>query len=144
MAHTITISDGTAFTFNEGDVKNVRPRISTDLEFDSMPQEVASKAMLFDLSGVKKVITVTGELQDTNTNRLSTGTATTINQQRQWLEKNLNGTQSGALFDSPYCSTWNGIAWVISPVLFSVIEWSNEEGNPEGLPFQMVLFVGDV
>lgn len=144
MVVTLTISDGTVFTFNPGDVKNISIDLTADLDFDSMPQSLPKDAMLFDMNGVKKVINISGELQDTNTNRVSSGTVETINQQRQWLEKNLNGDQGGTLLDAPYTSSWNGTTWVVSPILFSSIRFNAEEGNPEGLPFQITLFVGDV
>lgn len=137
-------SNGVVYTFNDGNVENIRNRIYTNLDFDAMPSTPPDASMLYDFSGVSKIITVSGTITDTGNNTISTGTAITINEQRQWIEKHLNGTQSGVEFDSNYSSVFNGSTFVTPRVLFSTIDFNEEVGNPNGLPFTMTLFVGDV
>lgn len=140
----IMISDGTIFSFNPGDVEEINSDVVTDLDFDAMPGMTPDAALLFDLSGVKKTISFSGIISDTGTNRLSSGSAISIDDQRKWLERNLNGNQAGSAFSSNYTSTWNGTSWVASKILFSGISFNEKTGTPNGLPFRINLLVGDV
>ncbi len=141
---SITNSNGVTFTFNAGDVHDIESDVVTEPDFDAMPQTTPDQAMLYDYNGVKKVITVTGELQDTGVNCLSSGTAIVVDDQRKWLEQNLNGGQSGATFTSNYTSTYNGSTWADSKVLISRFRHNENTDKPNIIPFTIILFVGDV
>lgn len=143
MAVTI-INSGVTFTFNEGDVTSINTRIVTSLDFDAMPGSTPDNALLFDFNGVSKVISFSGNLSNSGTTRTSTGSVVTLDEQRKWLEKNLNGLQSGSTFSSNYSSTWNGSSWINSKVLFGEVSFDEKEGNPLGLEFSINLYVGNV
>lgn len=141
MVVTITNS-GVTFTFSEGEIKSVRSRIGANLDSDSMPASGPLNAMLMDFNGVIKTITVSGKLFNNGDTHLSIGSAATINSQRQWLEKIINGLQTASTFDSNYSSSWNGSSWVVSTILLGDIEFDEQEGLPLELPFTMTLIVG--
>jgi hypothetical protein len=56
----------------------------------------------------------------------------------------MNGSQTGLIFDSNYSSIFNGSAWTTCGVLISSIDWNETSGDPNSLPFTIVLFVGAV
>ena len=141
---SFTISTGAKFTFIDGDCEQITSGVSTDLDFDAMPGMTPDQAMLFDFNGVKKVITIKGRLSTNGSNVLNSGSAITIDEQRQWLEKNINGVQSGTLFKSNYTSTWNGSSFADSVVLFGSVTWDETTGDPNSLPFTIQIFVGNV
>ena len=143
MVVTLTTSGAVVFTFGAGDLESVQSNVSTDLDFDSMPGSTADSAMLFDFNGVKKTIRISGQLSNNGANKLSSGSAITINEQRQWLEKTLNGFQTALQFSSNYSSTWNGVSWLQSVILFSSVTFTEQIGSPSGLPFEITLFVGN-
>jgi len=136
--------NGVTFTFNEGDCQTVESGLATDLDFEAMPNQTAFNSMLYDVNGVTKIIRVSGELSDHGTNTLSSGTAITINDQRKWLEQNINGSQLGGYFDSNYASTWNGSGWYQSRFMIASIRFTENAGNPTGLSFDIQLYIGDV
>ena len=142
MRPTIT-SAGVTFTFNDGDADEIRSVISSELDHEAMPMMEADAALLFDFSGVKKIISVNGVLTDTGENTLSSGSAITIDEQRQWLEKIINGNQSGITFQSTYSSTYNGSSFVDSKCMKSTITFIEKAGVPNRLAFNITLFVGD-
>ena len=141
---TLTNDAGVTFTFGDGDCKTVITRLATMLDYDAMPVSTATSSLLYDLSGVTKVIEVSGELGNNGANKLSSGSAVTIDEQRKWLEQNMNGNQGVTIFTSNYGSSWDGASWISSRTLFSAISFSEETGNPNGLIFSLTLFVGDV
>ena len=132
------------FEFNDGDVDQIETSISNELDFEAMPGSPPSDAILFDFNGVTKVITVQGVLTDTGVTRITGDTVITIDEQRQWLEKALNGMQTGLTFTSNYSSTYNGATFVDSKCYKSVIRFTEITGKPFELPFTLTLFVGDV
>jgi hypothetical protein len=75
---------------------------------------------------------------------LTSGSAVTIDEQRKWLEKNIDGFQSGGVFVSDYTSTWNGSSWEDSRFMMAKIRFRQVEGKPAELAFNITLFVGDV
>ena len=139
----IMTSDGVIFSFNDGDVDDITSALASEIDWDAMPGMTPDAALGFDFNGVKKQIDVSGTLTNTGTNRLSSGVATTIDEQRKWLEKIMNGAQSGSAFSSTYTSTWNGVSWNASIILFSNITFNEKMGNPNGLNFRMTLLVSD-
>jgi len=143
MVVTLT-NGGVTFTFSEGECESVRSGLAANLDSDSMPGSGPLDAMLFDYNGTLKTITISGFLFNDGTNHLDSGTATTINGQRQWLEKILNGSQTVTTIDSNYTSSWNGSAWVVSTCLKSAIEFDERTGDPNRLAFTINLIVGGV
>ena len=139
----IITKGGVTFTFNDGDVDEVRSVVSSELDHEAMPMMEAGSALLFDFSGVKKIISINGVLTDTGENTLSSGSAISIDEQRQWLEKIINGNQSGITFQSNYSSTYNGSSFVDSKCMKSGISFIEKEGMPNRLAFNITLFVGD-
>jgi hypothetical protein len=137
-----TFTDGT-FTFVDGDIKKITSRIVGSPDLDSIPGTPPSYAMLFDTNGATKTITLSGELSSNGLTRVNTSSVITINEQRQYLEKQLTGFQPGAGFEANYCSTWTGSSWIASRVVLAEITWDEETGNPLNLPFTIVLYVGD-
>jgi hypothetical protein len=144
MAVPTLVRSGVTFTFHDGDVETVRVQTQTDLDWDALPISTPNSALLFDFSGVKKSISVSGELTNNGANTLSSGTAVTIDDQRKWLEQTINGNQSGVTFTSNYSSTWNGSSWISSKIYFASITFTDTVGKPNSLPFEITIYVGDV
>lgn len=143
MSVTITKS-GVTFTFNDGDVQDVNTQITADLEHEAMPMMTADAAFIFDFSGVKKIINISGSLTDNlDNNVLSVGSAVTINEQREWLESLIDGGQSGITFSSNYSSTYNGSTFNDSNVLVANIRFAEQVNKHNELGFSITLFVGD-
>lgn len=136
--------DGVIFTFNQGDVDEVETTIISEIDSEAMPLSPATEALLYDFNGVGKTINVRGKLSNTGTNRLNTGSAITINEQRQWLEKAINGFQSGLTFTSNYSSSFNGTNFVNSRCLKSTIRFIEKTNHPNELEFQINLLVGGI
>ena len=136
------ISGGVTFTFNDGDLEEIRSKVMSELDFSAMPGMTADAAMIFDFNGVSKTITINGVLTNTGNNTLSSGNAVTIDEQRQWLEKVLNGAQVGTTFTSNYSSTFNGSTFINSPVYFADVEFTERTDTPNALPFNINLYVG--
>jgi len=99
---TITTSDGTKFTFAEGEVKQISSKITTNIEAMAISGTGASTAYLYDYEGGAKTITLSGILFETGTSRISGYSVDTIIEQKQWLESLCNGTQLPFTFTSNY------------------------------------------
>jgi len=138
------ILGGVTFTFNDGDVENIQSRLAANLDFDSMPLSTPDAAMLYDMNGVNKIISISGRLSNSGSTRTNTGTTTTIDEQRKWIEQNLNGNQNSGLFISNYTSTWDGTQWINSLFYIATVTWNEQTGDPSNLPFTIDLYVGDV
>lgn len=140
---SITIS-GVTFTFNDGDVEEIDYNIISEVEQEAMPGMTPDAAMMYDFNGVKKIISLQGALTNTGNNTLSTGSATTINEQREWLEKSINGSQNAITFVSNYSTTFNGSSFVNSKCYKTNIRFNERSGEPNRLYFTITLLVGDV
>jgi hypothetical protein len=141
---SITNAAGVTFTFNDGDCEDITSDINANLDFDSMPASPPSDALLFDFNGASKTITVTGTLTEAPTTRTSTGSVTTIDAQRQWLEAYIDGFQLGSTFTSNYTSTWNGSSFAPSTVLVGSVRFNEQTGQPNVLFFTLTMTVGSV
>lgn len=140
---TIQNGSGVTFTFLQGECKSVRSRVVADIDQTNIPGLGPSQSLLFDFSGVTKVIQIKGELWTDGTTRTSSGTTTTILQQKQWLEQNLNGLQTAVTFSSTYeAQTFDGSSYVPTKVMWGVIEFEERVGDVEELPFNATLLVG--
>jgi len=143
MVVTITKS-GVTFTFSEGEINTISTNTSAMLDYDAMPMSTADNAMLFDFNGVTKTISVSGQLFDDGSNHLSSGSAVTRDEQRQWLEKILDGNQTQLLFDSNHSSTWNGSSFGQSTCCIGSVNFTENSGDPNRLYFEIQLQVGNV
>ena len=140
---TFTNSSGTVFTFEQGEVNNVRSAISPDIEQTPLPGGGPSLAFTFDFNGPIKVINITGQLVATTASRTDTGSVTTILEQKQWLEQNINGFQTATAFTSTYeGQTFDGSSFVATTAVQGNISFDEEAGNPEELKFTMIFIVG--
>lgn len=156
MADTTFVVDGVTYTFDKGQVKSIRSEITVNLDNESLAISGPMQAMLFDFEGALKKITIDGVIIAATTTRTSLGTTTTILSQKQWLESILNGNQSLITFSSTYeaksvttsRTPTSGdpklATFANTKVMASIIEFTNEGGNPNALPFKIVLFVGGI
>ena len=141
---TITGQDDALFTFAQGEVRSVKSRTAADIEINALPGSGPSDAIGFDFSGVLKMITISGVLFETITSRVDTSSVTTILEQKQWLEKQLNGFQIAKAFTSNYESqSYSGSAFVSTKIFNGQLEINETEGSPEALPFTISLLVGE-
>ena len=142
---TVTIKNtaGTTFTFAFGEVDKVRSQIAADVEQTAFPGGGPSNAFNFDFSGPLKIINLTGVLFETSASRTDSGSVTTILEQKQWLEQNISGLQTSTTFTSTYdTQTFDGSSFTNTTIMFGQMEFNEEAGNPELLPFTMQLLVG--
>ena len=166
MAVTLTYagSEGTpyTFTFNPGDVDKITSTITTELDVIAIPLTGPMQNFIYDFEGVKKMITVTGKLTLATSSRISpTYTVTSILNQKQWLESICNGAQNNAITfvsnyekysvssdvsnNPPYFSdapTGSSALNVPTTVKITKLDFTEEEANPDQLPFILVLEVG--
>lgn len=139
----ITNSAGVTFTFESGEVASVQSDIVSDIDPLALPASGPSQTFLFDYAGVLKNIILQGVLFETSTSRTDSGTTTTILQQKQWIEKNLNGQQTANTFSSTYDSqTYNGSSFETTKIMFSKVSFTERSGDPESLAFTINLIVG--
>ena len=131
------------FTFEQGEVESVRSSVTADVDQTTLPGAGPSQALLFDFDGVKKILQLRGNLFDTVTTRTSSGDTKTILEQKQFLEQNLSGLQSGVVFSSTYeAQTFDGSSYVNTEVMWGSIEFEEVTGEPELLSFTATLLVG--
>lgn len=141
---TIIGQDDAVFTFAQGEIKTVKGRAAAEIEVNALPASGPSSAIGFDFNGVLKMITISGVLFETSSSRVNTSSVTTILEQKQWLEKQLNGLQLPKGFTSNYDSqSFNGTSFVATKVFKGLFEWSETEGSPEALPITITLLVGE-
>lgn len=141
---TLTGQDDAIFTFAQGEITNVKGRAAAEVEINALPGSGSSSAIGFDFNGVLKMITISGVLFETSSSRVNTSSVTTILEQKQWLEKQLNGLQLPKGFTSNYDSqSFNGDSFVSTKVFKGLFEWNETEGSPEALPITITLLVGE-
>jgi len=140
---TFTNAAGTVFTFAQGEVNVVRSQVVSGAEQTALPGGGPISAFLFDFNGPVKIVTINGQLFETATSRTDTGSTTTILEQKQWLEQNIDGFQSATRFTSTYESqTFDGSAYQNTTVMVGETSFDEEAGNPEELKFTMRFVVG--
>lgn len=140
---TFTNPSGTVFTFAQGEVNSVGSKIAPDIEQTPLPGGGPSLAFVFDFNGPGKIITIIGQLFLTSASRTDTGSVTTILEQKQWLEQNINGLQTATAFTSTYeGQTFDGSSFVSTTAVQGNISFDEEAGNPEELKFTMNFLVG--
>ena len=141
---SIQNSDGVTFTFQNSDIIKVQSIITGDIDHSTMPISGPMGAMGFDIAGGMKIIGVDGILTLASSTRTSTGTTTTILQQKQWLEAVINGNQSQVTFTSNYESKSYGSSFTNTKVIIQKLTFGEESGMPNEVPFTMNLIVAGV
>lgn len=143
---TITNSSDT-FTFGNGEVSSIVEEITAQPDSIPMPASPPASTILLDLGGATKKITVSGILFDDGTDRLNTGTAIILLDQKRWLEGLIDGAQSTVTFTSNYSSkTSDGnstpSSWPNTEVVVSNLRFTETEGKPNEIEFTMTLMAG--
>ena len=140
---TLTNGAGTTFTFAAGEVNQVRAQVAADVEQTAFPGSGPISAFNFDFNGPLKIITISGQLALAASTRTDAGSVTTILEQKQWLEENINGSQTSTAFTSTYeGQTFDGSSYQSTTVMVGQVDFSENSGNPLELPFTMQLLVG--
>ena len=151
MAVTIT-RDSIIFSFNEGDVSNIKSTITSGVENNPLTLSGPAGSYNYDYDGCTKNIVITGNLTLADTTRTSTGTIKTILEQKNWLESLINGNQTSTTFTSTYETTSVDSSSGISPYLGSFVNtigmivnmtFDEGAGNPNELPFNINIVVGN-
>ena len=156
----MTVSDvtitagGITFTFTSGDLKNCKSTISSNIESNELSGTGPQNSQLFDFNGSGKTIALSGALTNADSTRTTSGTVTTAQQQKFWLESLLNGNQSPMFFTSNLefqsitsssgaVSPYQG-AFTLTQVMVETIDFTEEEGVDATtfIPFNMTLKVG--
>jgi len=134
------------FTFEQAEVATVRSTTTSSIDQTSLPGSGPIESLLFDFDGVNKTITITGNLFETTSTRVTgTGSSsvTTILQQKQWLEEALSGNQLTVTFSSTYeAQTYDGSSQQTTTVMSASANFTEGGGNPQLLPFGMTFLVG--
>jgi len=151
MAAPTLIAGGVTFTFNEGDVDAVETTIQADPQNTELAGTGPANSPGYDYGSVKKTIQIKGRLTQADTSRTSSGTVTTIDNQKQWLESILNGVQVSIKFTSTYDEfSVLGQAGATPPyqsafgdtyVFIKSMSFNEKEGRIADLPFTLVLEV---
>lgn len=145
MAVTLTGKDGDVFTFDEGEVEDVVADITASYEQYGQYTGGPSESYVYESDGPTKVISVSGVLYETATSRTDVGTTKTIDEQRQWLEKQFSGGQSPQNFSSNYAgTTYSSLSdsFVQTTVIKGKITFRESSGNVDTVQFNMFLLVG--
>lgn len=132
-AVTIVNQDNVTFTFQDGDVNKITCDVLSEVEQNGLSGQGFNNSHLADFEGVRKVLTLTGALTAATTTRTSSGTVTTIKQQKDWLEGLQNGLQSPKAFTSRYESC---------NIMVSKFSTTDDVDIHNQLPFTLSLFVG--
>ena len=140
---TLINGAGETFTFADGEVQAVNSTVNADIEQLAFPGIGPASAFGFDFNGPIKIIRISGVLFETTATRTDMSTTTTILQQKQWLEENVDGFQLGRAFTSNYESqSFDGAAFISTNVLVGTLSFNEQVGNPETLIFNINLLVG--
>lgn len=130
----VTISNGTnTFTFNDGDIESVEVDNAGEIDVIPLPGSGSSDAILSDINGVVKKLSVRGKLTLAATTRVVGQNIYTIQEQKDWLEGLMNGQQTSNLFTSTYESV---------SVMIEKISFTEVEGETNTLGFTMSLVAG--
>lgn len=152
MATDVSLTtNGITFTFAAGEVDRVESTIIANTEQQELPSQGPANALLLDTNGPIKTLSISGILYETASSRTTSGTITTILSQKQWLESLINSNQSTVIFTSNYESQTvldsTGVSpfqagFTTTPVKVEQLKFTEEEGNPNLLRFEMTLRVG--
>ena len=145
MAVTITGQDGVVFTFDTAEVQGISVDIGASIEQYGQFNTGPADAYLYESDGPVAAIVVRGRLLLAATTRTSSGVTTTIDQQRQWLAKQINGNQVPKAFSSDYAATmYSGLSssFVPTKIITGRFSYNQDEGSPDELAFSLSLLVG--
>lgn len=152
MADTQLKIGGYTFTFTDSDVHSVKSDIISSKETIEISSSGPMSNRNYDYSGTKKTITIKGALTPAATTRIAGYTITTILSQKQWLESAINGVQSeielehdteGQSVLSTVSATAPFLAsFTSTKAMFSTITFEKRSGEPNHLPFTLILNVG--
>ena len=146
MTEVTLTRSGVTFTFSQGEINQVTENINVGLDIIELPLAGPSDASLFDFTGTTKQLSIDGALFNDGTNKLSSGSAITILEQKQWLEALASGNQTANItFTSNYFSqSYNGSSFVSTTGAVSKINFVEVEGDPNRLKFTMAIEVGSL
>jgi len=152
MATVTLTTNGTTFTFAEGEVKKISSKINANTETQEISGTGPATAYTYDYQGAVKTITISGVLFETDTTRISGYTITSILDQKQWLESIVSGTQNAITFTSNYetmssLSATGAIAPFLSSADYTYVKvqdmsFDEFEGLVEELAFSITFIVG--
>lgn len=144
MTDVTIIKGAVTFTFENGEVDSVKSHISTQPDEMPMPGAAPMNTIQMDMGGAKKTVTISGALIESASTRTSTGTVKTILEQKQWLEKIIDGQQSIVTFTSNYeSSSVNGVnSLANTTALVKTVDFEEKTKDPNELPFTIILQVG--
>jgi len=100
-------SDSVIFTFQDGDCDTVTSAKNGQVDVSPLPGSDSDSAFGIDINGVTRTFTLSGVLTPATSTRTSSGTTTTVQQQLDWLETLLNGTQTGHTLNTTFYSSKN-------------------------------------
>ena len=150
----ITLSvNNTTFTFQNGDVTSCKGAPISDLETSMITGTGPMSVYNYEYNGSGKTLTISGVLTEAESTRTSTGTTTSILQQKQWLESLINGQQKSITlinsYESESVDTTSGATipyqarFHNTECLVNSITFEEHSGNPDQLMFNMTLSVGE-
>ena len=148
---TLTMN-GITFTFNEGDVDKITSKIITNIDPINLAISGPMGTIVYDQEGASKNISITGKLTVATTTRISGYTITTLLAQKQWLESLAGGNQTAITLTSNYetqsvLSNYGATApfqgaFTSTTGKIASLEFTEEEANPDQLPFSITFEVG--
>jgi len=148
------IVNGITFTFLAGEVQSVESVVTQNPDKIPIYGSGPMGGYVFNFDGAVKTITVTGVLGLAPSTRTSSGTITTIKQQKQWLESLCAGNADSITFNSEYESeTCDVLTGATSPYqshfiqtkgVVATLRTIREEGKVDYLPYTLQLVIGDV
>lgn len=137
MAEVSITNSVETFTFQPGDIEDVKVDKTANLDVNETPGSDSASTFIVDFNGVGKKISISGNITAATTSRTSVTTTTSITAQIAWLEALLNGEQSGLVFNSTF-QTPN------KNVYASKLSYSEKAGNSNFAEFSMDFVEGGV
>jgi hypothetical protein len=135
MANVSIKSGISTFTFADSEVDAVEIKKNANLDENTMPASDSDSAFILDFNGVKKDITLTGQIIDTTgASRVDTSTVVTIEDQINWLTAIPAGSQTGLIFNSSYQTN--------KKVYMRSIVFTEKAGDPLRVVFRIELVEG--
>lgn len=144
MAVTFTGNDGVIFTFNDEEIDDIAVDLVSNPDQYGQYGGGPADAYIYESEGPLCTINISGRLLVASTTRTSSGSTTTIDQQRQWLMKQFNGAQVPRAFSSDFAGTmYSGTTDTFVPTTVIAGRFSyRQQGEPDVLPFTISLLVG--
>lgn len=157
------LDNGTRFTFPPGFISKISSNYESGVEQLKMPMSGPMRAQGFDIDGNGKVISIQGNLQDTDSSVLNNDDMRDRRVMKYWLESLFSGNQIPFKFNSEF----EGLtpADAIPSTIFDRISETNvtlpgtlvqtrgyiiglsidnEEGDVEKIPFSIQIWVAEI